>query len=90
MPPATYRLFCAPFWPGEIMDFLAALVAIVALVFVLKMRKRVRDLELRVAQFTGTQPAPPQPAPETPPVAEQPWAPAAPPAAGPAAGPPSG
>jgi uncharacterized membrane protein len=66
------------------MDFIAAVVAIVALVFVLKMRKRVIDLELRIAQFTGTQPAPPQPAVEPPPVAEQPWAlaaPAAPPAA---------
>ncbi len=63
------------------MDFIAAVVAIVALVFVLKMRKRVTDLELRIAQFTGLPPAPPQTAPETPPVTAQPWAPAAPPAA---------
>ncbi|MEA2876687.1 MAG: hypothetical protein QOF14_1883 [Hyphomicrobiales bacterium] len=58
------------------MDFIAAVVAIVALVFVLKMRKRVTDLELRM-QFTGISPATPQTAP-TPPVAAQPWAPTTP------------
>jgi len=35
------------------MEFLAAVLAIVALIFVLKMRKRVTELELRVAQLTG-------------------------------------
>jgi len=59
------------------MDFIAAVVAIVALVFVLKMRKRVTDLELRIAQFTGRPPATPRPMPETPPLAAQPWAPPA-------------
>ncbi len=53
------------------MDFLAAIVAIVALVFVLKTRKRVTELELRIAQF-GIAPASPRAAPETP-VAEQPF-----------------
>jgi len=72
--------FCAPFRPGEIMDFLAAVVAIVALIFALNMRKRVVNLELRIAQFNGLPPAALQTAPETPPVAAQPWAPAAPPA----------
>jgi len=50
------------------MDFLAAVVAIVALLFVLPLRKRVADLELRVAVLSGLQPAPgaaPQ-APHTP------------------------
>ncbi len=65
------------------MDFIAAVVAIVALVFVLKMRKRVTDLELRIAHFAATSPATPQSAPQPPPVAAQPWAPAAPPAATP-------
>jgi uncharacterized membrane protein len=62
------------------MDFIATVVAIVALVFVLKMRKRVSELELRIAQFTGIQSPTPQTAPETPPVTAQPWAPATPPA----------
>src|SRR3989440_67374 len=49
------------------MDFLAAVLAIVALVFVLKMRKRMTDLELRIAALMGgAQAASPQPAPETP------------------------
>jgi len=65
------------------MDFIAAVVAIVALVFVLKMRKRVTDLELRIAQFAGLPSATPRPTPEPPPVTAQPWAPAAPPAATP-------
>jgi uncharacterized membrane protein len=69
------------------MDFIATVVAIVALVFVLKMRKRVTDLELRIAQFAGLPPATPQTAPVTPPVTEQPWAPAVP--ATPPAPPPS-
>jgi uncharacterized membrane protein len=38
------------------MDFLAAVVAIVALLFVLPLRRRVRDLELRVAVLSGLQP----------------------------------
>src|SRR5438067_4308419 len=55
------------------MGFLAAVLAIVALIFVLKMRKRVTDLELRIAQLTGgIQPAP-QAAPEISPVSEQPF-----------------
>jgi uncharacterized membrane protein len=65
------------------MDFLAAVVAIIALIFVLKMRKRVSGLELRIAQFTGLPPATLQTAPETPPVAAQPWAPAVQPVATP-------
>src|SRR6266850_4129270 len=67
------------------MDFLAAVVAIVALVFVLRMRKRMTDLELRIAELTGIQPAPPQPAPKTPTVTEQPFVAAEPPAPKPVA-----
>jgi uncharacterized membrane protein len=53
------------------MEFLAAVLAILALFVALKMRKRVTDLELRVAELTGAQVAPRQPAPQAPPVAEQ-------------------
>ena len=61
------------------MDFLAAVVAIVALIFVLKMRTRLTALELRIAELTGTQPALPQPQWGTPPAPEQTFAaPAAP------------
>ena|SRR5687767_9951156 len=61
------------------MDFLAAVVAIVALIFVLKMRTRLTALELRIAELTGTQPAPLQPPWGTPPAPEQTFAaPAAP------------
>ena len=61
------------------MDFLAAVVAIVALIFVLKMRTRLTALELRIAELTGAQPAPPQPPWGTPPVPEPTFAaPAAP------------
>jgi uncharacterized membrane protein len=52
------------------MEFLAALLAIVALIFVLKMRSRVTALELRIAELTGIQPAPAEPKWESPPVVE--------------------
>src|SRR5215218_5951796 len=55
------------------MDFLAAVVAIVALIFALKMRKRMTELELRVAAFTGIRPATPQTMPEAPPAAPKPF-----------------
>jgi uncharacterized membrane protein len=62
------------------MDFLAAVLAIVALMVVLKTRKRVTALELRIAQLSGgIAPAAP-PAPEMPPVAEQPFVAPEPPA----------
>src|SRR5437764_14014137 len=57
------------------MEFLAAVLAIVALIFVLKMRKRVTELEFRVAALTGGIEAPPQASPETPLPTEQPFAP---------------
>src|SRR4051794_35006466 len=55
------------------MDFLAAVVAIVALIFALKMRKRMTELELRIAEFTGIRPAAPQTMPEAPPAAPKPF-----------------
>src|SRR5437764_14183135 len=55
------------------MDFLAAVLAIVALIFVLKMRKRVTDLELRIAALTGGIQAAPQAPPEMPRASEQPF-----------------
>ncbi len=56
------------------MDFLAAILAIVALIFVLSMRKRVTELEQRIAQLTvGVQPAPSQGWSEVPPGTEQPF-----------------
>ena len=59
------------------MELLAAVVAIVALIFVLKMRKRVTDLEVQIAaldqRFLGMQPgARPQPAPDVAPFTAQP------------------
>jgi uncharacterized membrane protein len=56
------------------MEFLAAVLAIVALVFVLKMRKRVTDLELRIAALGGGIQAAPQAFPDTPVLTEQPFA----------------
>src|SRR5205085_459580 len=56
------------------MEFLAAVLAIVALIFVLKMRKRMTDLELRVAALTGGIQPSPQASPEMPPLTEQPFA----------------
>ena len=55
------------------MDVLAAVVAIVALIFALKMRRRMTDLELRIAEFTGIRPAAPQTMPEAPPAAPEPF-----------------
>src|SRR5437762_3510704 len=49
------------------MEFLAAVLSIVALIFVLKMRKRMTVLELRIAELTGgTRAAPSQPIAEAP------------------------
>jgi len=56
------------------MDFLAALLAIVALIFVLKMRSRVTDLERHIAELTGTQPAQQQTKWESPPITKPPVA----------------
>src|SRR3954466_3215130 len=56
------------------MEFLAAVVAIVALFLALKLRKRVTALELRIAEFGGLQAAAPQSAREIPPVTEPPFA----------------
>jgi uncharacterized membrane protein len=55
------------------MEFLAAVVAIVALVFALKLRKRVTVLELRIAEFGSLQATTPQPTPEIPPIAKSPF-----------------
>ena len=55
------------------MEFLAALVAIVALFLALKLRKRVANLELRLVELSGIQPIGPQPTAETP-AAEPPFA----------------
>src|SRR5215208_1191052 len=60
------------------MDLLAAVVAIVALIFVLKMRKRMTELEQRVAAFTGSQPAAPHATPQVSPEAPEPFVRAAP------------
>ena len=55
------------------MEFVAAVLAIVALIFVLKMRKRMTELELRVAALSGSiQPAP-RAAAERPPATAQPF-----------------
>ena len=77
------------------MDFLAAVVAIVALIFALKARKRITALELRIAALTGLPPATPQPQPlrwssqpsatSAAPVAEQPFGAPEQPAAAPPA-----
>ena len=48
------------------MEFLAAVLAIVALIFVLKMRKRVTELELTVAALSSGIQAAPQAPLETP------------------------
>jgi uncharacterized membrane protein len=53
------------------MEFLAAVLAIVALFLALKLRKRVTGLELRIAELSGAQAAPPQPAPVAPPAATE-------------------
>src|SRR3954462_839279 len=55
------------------MDVLAAVVAIVALIFALKMRRRMTDLELRIAEFTGIRPATPQTMPEARPAVPKPF-----------------
>src|SRR4051794_30661846 len=55
------------------MEFLAAVLAIVALIFVLKMRKRMTELELRVATLSGGLQAAPQAPLDTPPATAQPF-----------------
>src|SRR4051812_50050207 len=55
------------------MEFLAAVLAIVALIFVLKMRKRMTELELRVATLSGGIQAAPQVSFDTPPATAQPF-----------------
>jgi uncharacterized membrane protein len=57
------------------MDFLAAVLAIVALVLLGKMRKRVTALEAQVAAFQQSPPAPPAPAIDRPTEFETPPAP---------------
>src|SRR4051812_38106292 len=55
------------------MEFLAAVLAIVALIFVLKMRKRMTELELRVATLSGGIQAAPQASRDTPAATAQPF-----------------
>jgi uncharacterized membrane protein len=53
------------------MDFLAAVLAIVALFLALKLLKRVTALELRITELGNAQAAPARPTPQAPPAAEQ-------------------
>src|SRR4051812_18453862 len=55
------------------MEFLAAVLAIVALIFVLKMRKRMTELELRLAALSGGIQAAPQASLRTPFATAQPF-----------------